>query len=182
MQGAVGAAKGSPGWDIIALSGQIVWRLSCLLAMNACMSVQIWADTWFNYNTLPGSEIVGEKNYHPHLLLTPIDPQTLKTCDSTISSDQFSGGALAEANGRVNLPTQSLSRFGYACLLSRRSRPVTLSSLGPWHLVTYSPCPAELRKKIIALELELWHLGNLFSYIASLMFSTKAQIKFNKYI
>ena len=47
MQGAVGAAKGSPGWDIIALSVQIVWRLSCLLAMNACMSAWIWADTWF---------------------------------------------------------------------------------------------------------------------------------------
>lgn len=38
MQGAVGAAKGSPGWNIIALSVQIVWRLSCLLAMNPCMS------------------------------------------------------------------------------------------------------------------------------------------------
>ena len=71
----------------------------------------------------PDSEIVGEKNYRPHLLLTPIGLQTLKTCDSTISSDQFSGGALAEANGRVNLPTQSMSQFGYACLLVTEISP-----------------------------------------------------------
>ena len=122
MPGAVGADKGSPAWDIIALSGQIEWQLSCLLTMNACMSVRIWADTWFNSNTLPDSEIVGE-NYCPHLLLTPIDPQTLKTCDSTISSDQFAGGALAEVNGRVNLPTQSLSQFWYASLLVMEISP-----------------------------------------------------------
>ena len=41
MPGAVGADKGSPAWDIIALSGLIEWQLSCLLAMNACMSVRI---------------------------------------------------------------------------------------------------------------------------------------------
>ena len=68
MQGAVGAAKGSPRRDFFELPGQTVWLSRCLLAMNVRVSVRIWSDTCFYYNTLPDSEIVGE-NYCPHLLL-----------------------------------------------------------------------------------------------------------------
>jgi hypothetical protein len=76
-------------------------------------------------NILPGSEIVGH-NYGPYLFLTierwflssQKNPQVQ---ESPVCLSQVAPGALLEANGRVNLPMQSLSQFGDACLLVEES-------------------------------------------------------------